>query len=125
MFEKTFVLAEVPSSTRLKFARGAGEAVKANEVGPSGVACLMIVIDAGKITASSDSERSWLPPEPSRSIRRMWYGDPEIVTAELARPQSARVAIWPPQARTGFATAAVNVTAIWADLSAAKPLPTG
>ena len=26
----------------------------------------------GTITAAADSERSWLPPEPSRSITRVW-----------------------------------------------------
>ena len=42
-----FVFAAVPSSTRLKFASGAGDAVKANGVDPSGVASLTIVIDPG------------------------------------------------------------------------------
>ena len=78
-------------------------AVKANVVVPFGVASLMIVIEPGKMTASADSERSWLPPVPSRSIRRVWYGEPEIATAELLAPQSWRVAMWPPQARTGLA----------------------
>ena len=42
-----FVLAVVPSSTRLKPARGAGDAVNANDVDPFGVASLTIVIEAG------------------------------------------------------------------------------
>ena len=88
MPEKTFVFAVVPSSVRLKLDSGEGVAVKLNWVEPSGEACLMIVIDAGKITAAAESERSWLPPEPSRSMRRVWYGEPEIATAELAMPQS-------------------------------------
>ncbi len=37
---------------------GAGEAVKVNEVGPSGVACLMIVMEPGNITASTERDRS-------------------------------------------------------------------
>ena len=71
MLLNTLVLAEEPSSTRAKFDRGAGEAVKGKEVDPSGVACLMMVIEAGKMTASAESERSWFPPEPSREIKRL------------------------------------------------------
>ena len=44
MFENTIVLAVVPSSTREKFVRGDGEPVNGNDVGPFGVASLMIVI---------------------------------------------------------------------------------
>src|SRR5919109_2255248 len=102
MLLKTFVFALVPSSTSEKFVNGKGEAVKPKLVEPFGVASLMTVIDPGKMTASLESERSWLPPAPSRSIRRMWNGEPEIVTAELAAPQSSRVEMWPPHARTGF-----------------------
>ena len=40
---------------------GDGDAVKGNEVDPSGVASLMIVIDAGKITAESCVCRSRCP----------------------------------------------------------------
>ena len=75
------------------------------------------------MTAPSESERSWLPPAPSRSIRRVWYGEPGMETAEFVRPQSAREAMWPPQASTGLATLAVKVTAIRADLSPTKPAP--
>src|SRR5262245_14710132 len=82
--------------------------VKLKSCASLGTASLMIVIDEGKITASAESERSWLPPFPSRSRSRMWYGEPEMDTAELPAPQSARVAMWPPHARTGFATLAVN-----------------
>ena len=58
MFANTIVFADVPSSTREKFVRGAGDPVKEKEVGPFGVASLMIVIEAGKITASAERERS-------------------------------------------------------------------
>src|SRR6266700_3735638 len=66
----------------------------------------MIVIEPGKMTAALSSPRSWLPwlqletSEQVRSRRRMWYGEPLIATAELLAPQSARVAMCPPQART-------------------------
>src|SRR6185436_5829240 len=123
MVEKTLVLAEVPSSTRLKLARGAGLAVKLKDVAPSGVACLMIVIEPGKMTASSLRERSWFPPDPFRSRMRVWYGDPVIATAELFWPQSWREAMWPPQARTGLATFEVKVMTMLALLSPLKPLP--
>src|SRR6187397_3022685 len=53
----------------------------------------------------------------------MWYGDPVIATAELSAPQSLRVEMWPPQARTGLSTFAVNVIVILADLSPPKPEP--
>ena len=58
MFENVMVFAVVPSSTREKFVRGDGDPVNGNEVGPFGVASLMIVIEPGKITASAESERS-------------------------------------------------------------------
>ena len=58
MFENVMVFAVVPSSTREKFVRGDGDPVKGKEVGPFGVASLMIVIEPGKITASAESERS-------------------------------------------------------------------
>ena len=84
---------------------------------------LMIVIEPGKMTAAAESDRSWLPPDPFKLIRRMWYGEPEMATAEFSLPQSPRVEMWPPQARTGVATSAVKVMAIWADLSPANPVP--
>src|SRR5205823_10179398 len=59
--------------------------------GSSGEASLVMVIDAGKMTASLDSDRSWLPPLLSRSRIRMWNGEPEMETAEAPRPQSTRV----------------------------------
>ena len=71
MLENCMVFAEVPSSTSEKFVSGDGEPVKGNDVGPFGVASLIIVIEPGKMTASAESERSWLPPEPSRSIKRV------------------------------------------------------
>jgi hypothetical protein len=58
MFANTIVFAVVPSSTREKFVRGAGDPVNEKEVGPFGVASLMMVIEAGKTTASAESERS-------------------------------------------------------------------
>ena len=94
-------------------------------VEPFGVASLMTVIEPGKMTASAESERSWFPPLPSRSISRVWYGEPEIATAESSAPQSLRVEMWPPHASTGFATVAVKVIVILADLSPVKPVPLG
>ena len=125
MFGNSLVLAVVPSSTREKLVNGNGDAVNPNGVGPSGIASLMIVMDPGKITAPAERDLSWLPPDPSRAIFLMWYGEPEIVTAELVFPQSCREEIWPPQARTGLDTLAVNVIAILADLSPANPVPFG
>ena len=58
MSGKSFVFALVPLSTNEKSARGVGEAVNGKDVEPSGVACLIIVIDAGKITASAESDLS-------------------------------------------------------------------
>jgi hypothetical protein len=58
MFENNMVFADVPSSTSEKFVRGDGEPVKGNEVAPFGVASLTMVIEAGKMTASAESERS-------------------------------------------------------------------
>src|SRR5438874_6082356 len=123
MLLKAFVFAVVPSSTRLKFVSGDGEPVKLKLVDPFGVASLMIVIEPGKTTASAESERSWFPHEPSRSMRRVWYGEPEIATAELLAPQSARAEMWPAQASTGSTWLAVNVIVSLADLSPAKPVP--
>jgi hypothetical protein len=71
IFENTWVLDDVPSSIREKFVTGDGEPVKENDVDPLGVASLTMVIEPGKMTASAESERSWLPPEPSNSIKRM------------------------------------------------------
>src|SRR5438552_3239916 len=86
-------------------------------------AFLITVIFAGKVTASLDSDRSWLPPEPFRSTSRVWNGEPAIDTAELVAPQFSRVAMWPPQARTGLARVGVKVIVIRADLSPVKPVP--
>jgi len=58
MFENTFLSLALPSSTSEKLLSGEGDPLKVNEVGPSGVASLMIVMDPGKITASTESERS-------------------------------------------------------------------
>src|SRR5438874_12327505 len=78
-----------------------------------------IVTDDGKMTASLESDRSWLPPLPSMSSSRMWYGEPVIATADAPDPQSGRVAMWPPQARTGVATLVVKVSVIDVELSPA------
>src|SRR5436190_2489926 len=69
---KALVFADVPSSTSEKFDRGDGLAVNEKLVAPFGVASLMIVMLPGKMTASAESERSWLPPEPSRATRAVW-----------------------------------------------------
>ena len=58
MFANKMVFAVVPSSTREKLVRGAGDPVNEKEVEPFGVASLMIVIEAGNTTASAESERS-------------------------------------------------------------------
>jgi len=58
MFENVIVFADVPSSTSEKFVRGDGDPVNGKEIGPLGVASLMIVIEPGKTTASAESERS-------------------------------------------------------------------
>jgi hypothetical protein len=71
IFENTRVFTDVPSSTSEKFVTGDGEPVKENDVDPLGVASLTMVIEPGKMTASAERERSWLPPEPSRAIKRM------------------------------------------------------
>src|SRR5690242_1515079 len=71
MFPKIFVFAEVPSSTSEKFVTGEGEPVKLKLVEPFGVASLITVSEPGKMTASAESDRSWLPPERSRSMRRV------------------------------------------------------
>src|SRR5437660_5804030 len=62
----------------------------------------------GRIAAAF-SERSWLPPDPSRSSRRMWYGEPEIAPALLPAPQSIWEAMWPPQATRAVALVAVKL----------------
>src|SRR5512143_1334771 len=113
-----------PTVVMLKFVSGLGLAVYPNvafEV--LGDVFFTMWMKPGKTTASAERERSWLPPEPSRSIRRVWYGEPGIATAELVRPQSLRVAMCPPQASTGFVTLAVNVILMAADLSPVKPVP--
>src|SRR4051795_4297491 len=122
MFENSLVFADVPLSTSEKLLRGDGDAVNGKLVEPFGVAFLMTVIEPGKMTASAESERSWFPPEPSRAISRVWYGEPEIATAELFRPQSARAEMCPAQARTGLAALAVKLIVIRADLSPANPV---
>src|SRR4051812_30446838 len=117
MLLKSLVFAEVPLSTSEKLESGAGDAVNGKEVEPSGLACFTIVIEPGKMTASAESARSWLPPDPSSPRRLVWWGEPEMATAELFRPQSARLEMWPAQARTGFAWVAVNWIVIWRELS--------
>src|SRR5215475_11552081 len=94
---------------------GVGLAVNPNVASPP-VVFLMTWMKPGKMTASAESERSWFPPAPSRSINRVWYGEPEIDTAEPVRPQSVRVEMWPPQARTGLEVVATKLIVIAADL---------
>src|SRR3954468_3508044 len=103
MLPNVFVWADVPSPTNEKLVSGAGEPVKENDVGPSGVACFTTVKEPGKITGFADSDRSWLAPAPGRCMSRVGYGDPETATAELLEPQSARLDMCPPRASTGFA----------------------
>src|SRR3954451_5583057 len=125
MLPKSFVLALGPSSTSEKSLNGAGDAVNPNDVVVSGVACFTTVSDPGKTTASADRERSWLPPEPSSPMSRVWYGEPGMATAEVLAPQSARLEMCPPQASTGFGLpeATVKVSVMRADLSPLKPAP--
>ena len=54
-----------------EFADDASAPVKLKLWEPSGVACFTTVMLPGKITASAESERSWFPPLPSTSIKRM------------------------------------------------------
>ena len=61
--EKTFVFAEVPSSTKLKLFNGDGVATKEKAVSLSFVACFTIVMEAGTVTALAFKERSILPEE--------------------------------------------------------------
>src|SRR4051794_5053441 len=121
MLSKSFS-AVPPTVVRLKFANGVGLAVKGKVAFPP-VVFLMMWMKPGKMTASADSDRSWLPPDPSRSSSRVWYGEPEMVTAELPGPQFCRVAICPPHASTGFARAAEKVITMLADLSPTNPAP--
>src|SRR6266536_2262120 len=86
--------------------------VKGKESVLLGFAFLTIVIDAGNITASDERARSWLPPEPSRPIRRVWNGEPLIAEAEVPIGQNRWSAICPPQARTTVACVALKVIAI-------------
>ena len=60
-----------------------------------------------QVNAASDfTDRSWFPPEPSRSRNRMWYGDP----LGCAPPsQSALDARCPPHASTTVAALAVKL----------------
>src|SRR5438034_10756497 len=112
-----------------KLLRGLGLAVKPNDpsivLGVFGNVFFTMWMNPGKTTASADNERSWLPPEPSRPTSRVWYGEPVMATAEFRSPQFGREAMWPPHARTGFATLAVKVIVIRADLSPLNPEPFG
>ena len=117
-----------PDVVRLKLDSGFGLAVKPNVAFPP-VVFFTMWMKPGKMTASAESERSWLPPEPSRSTRRVWYGEPGMVMAASVSPQPPeplpvfRCAMWPPHARTGFATLAVKWILMAADLSPVKPVP--
>src|SRR5262245_52163036 len=99
-----------PSSSSVKLVGDKlGLVVKLKSWASFGTASFTTVIWPGTITASVDRDRSWLPPWPSMSRKRMWYDDPLMVPAELPSPQSCWVAMWPPQASTGFVAVAVNV----------------
>src|SRR6266542_707654 len=106
----------VPPQPTLKPLRGEGVAVKPNDANVS-LHDLLIVIEPLKMTASAESERSWFPPEPSRAIRRVWYGEPGMATHELVAPQSSRVEMCPPHAITGLAWLAVKVIVMRLELS--------
>src|SRR6266545_3655643 len=125
MFEKTFVLpggtVAGSLSTSWKPERSGPVVVKLKTVGSLGDVLLMIVIEAGKMAASDESERSWLPPAPSRLTRRVWYGEPEMLIAE-APGQSSLVAMCPPQVSTGFVTLAVKLIAMLVGWSESEDL---
>src|SRR5260370_3102849 len=106
-----------PVSVSEKAASGAGLAVKLKLCELSGTASLMILIEPGKTTAPAERLRSWAPPTPSRETRLVWYGDPEIETEELPRPQSGRLEMCPPQARIAVDEFAVKLTTMLMELS--------
>jgi len=134
MFEKAWVLdiadgeGRVASSSSVKVEELRPPVVeKVKSSGLSGRASLTTVIWPGKTTASAASDRSCFPV-PQRpelftphvnATSAVWYGDPGMLTAELARPQSARVEMWPPQARTADVSIAVNVIVIEVALESA------
>src|SRR5512143_904980 len=66
------------------------------------------------MTASVESERSWLPRLLRFQVtRRMWYEEPEMPPAERGvpsalKPHSQRLARWPPQASTAVELVAVK-----------------
>ena len=94
---------------------GAGVAVGAAVGATVGVAVGVGLGDGGNsfgITAEDWSERSWLPPAPSRLSTRMWYGAPEILKAALPTPQSVSAAICPPQASTAVVAELIKRTLI-------------
>ena len=67
-----FVYAAVPPQFRLKLVGERGElSVKPNGPPLTPVPqALLIVSEPGKMTAAAESERSWLPPEPSKETSR-------------------------------------------------------
>src|SRR5690349_16750804 len=79
------------------------------------------------MTASVESERSWLPRLPRlQPTRLMWYEEPEMPPAERGvpsalKPHSQRLAMWPPQASTALELLAVKRTLICvSDVPAAR-----
>jgi hypothetical protein len=106
-----------PVSVSEKAASGAGLAVKPKLCELSGTASLMILIEPGKTTAPAERLRSCAPPPPSRETRLVWYGDPEIEIAELARPQSGLLEMCPPQARIAVDPLDVKLIAMLVELS--------
>src|SRR5687768_13618678 len=83
----------------------------------NGLAVFTTSMAGGATTAWADIERSVLP----RLLRfheivRMWYGEPLMPPAERGtpalKPQSSRLPMWPPQARTASGLVTVKVTLI-------------
>ena len=71
------------------------------------VASLMMVSEPVACTAAADSDRSWFPRLLRfQSLRRMWYGEPEMPPAEFPSPQSAPRPMCPPHASTAVSLSA-------------------
>src|SRR4030095_4877743 len=112
---RVFERGETGSSSRKKPA-GSRPPVLENpkSFGSSGTTFLATASFPGETTASAEMVRSCLPvlhrPGLQPNARSaMWYGDPGIVTAEPAVPQSRRSEMCPPHAITALGPDAVNV----------------
>jgi hypothetical protein len=80
-----------------------------------------VVVVTGAAIAPLLMDRSWLPTEQflsehTKSMRRMWYGDPLIDEAEFPVPQSVCDAMWPDQESTIVGAEAVKYTVVEAVL---------